>query len=140
MKPADLYFKNKRSSRLFLLLCIIGVAVVAWWAWVAGPIRTQSAISSGQNVPGQSKLSGSGYNPLQPASPSGSGGSVSTSGSNVSPVAPPASTQPSYPVCHPPGAGIQPDIAYPCNCTMTGSAYPCCQYGASSSIMCPENL
>lgn len=138
MKPADFYFKNKRSSRLFLLLCVIGVVAVAWWAWAAGPIHTQSYIGTRQNVPGQPKLSGTGYNPLKPASQNASAGSVSTSGSNVSPVAPPSSTQPSYPVCHPPGPGIQPDIAYPCSC-MTGSVYQCCQFGGSG-ILCPENL
>lgn len=147
MKPVKLNLKPKPTSRLLILVCLLGVALVAWWAWAAGPIKPNSAVSAGRRVQAQASVNGSGYTTINPAAAAGassdnsqgSSGSAQASPVYSTPVTQPPVDLPVSSLCHPSGGGIQPDIALGCSCGRPGTAnYPCCSGNPGTEIACPE--
>ena len=109
---------------LLLVLCVVGTAAVAWWAWAAGPVESHSALGSTPQTETNQGLNASPYGSVSPAGTAGAAASP-PSGNTSSPPSPPINVSP------------EPDPLYPidpnpkCNYyKYPGSAQP-------SSLYCP---
>jgi hypothetical protein len=152
-----------KRNYLLLAICVIGVCLIAWWAWAAGPVETKPSAAAAPSVQTRQGISGQTYSPATSAGslPNTSSSSSSAGQAVGSPVqsAQPISVQPSQPVTEPdplypydpipkctyyhqPGT-VQPYICPQCEAVQSpdGTSYmpcgSCRSYPGGPEIMCP---